>query len=307
MYYFNTKEIGDNLYGTATPIPFLVIINETLGYKMSVDIRCNGDYSYRITDPMLFYKNVCGNVSSYYDRSEIDGRLKGELLTALQPALGKLAAQRIEYFEIPAHTLEIADALNEILSKQWREKRGIEIVSFNIRSLSIPDEQRRKLTEWEETAMTTNPNTAAARIVGGQIDAMKTAAGNAGGAAVGFMGMNMAQGAVGTDAQSLFAMSAHQTAAPAADSWRCACGNTATGKFCTECGAKRPETNTADGWVCSCGAVNKGKFCSECGAKKPADAYTYRCDKCGWEPADPAHPPKFCPECGDAFDENDRT
>ena len=254
---------------------------------------------------------MCSNVSTQYDASELAPRLKSELMNALQPALATLSANKVQYYEIPAHTLEISDALNEQLSNIWRKKRGIEVFSFNINSLSIPEEQQKKITEWEENAMTTDPTTAAARLVGGQIDAMKTAAGNTAGAMTGFMGMGMAAGANGMNAQSLFAMG-QQPAAPqqpsAADSWKCSCGAIATGKFCPECGSKKPEPKpAADSWTCSCGAVNKGKFCSECGKPKPAGTPKYKCDKCGWEPADPAHPPKFCPECGDPFDENDRS
>ena len=266
--------------------------------------------------------SVCGNVESDYESTEIAPRLKGELMTALQPALATLSAKKIQYYGIPAHTLELSDALNDVLSKTWKEKRGIEVFSFNINSLSIPDDQRLKLTEWEENAMTTNPNTAAARLVGGQIDAMKAAANNNAGAMTGFMGMGMAMnagGMGGMNAQNLFAMGQQQNQAaapqpqaaatsasePAADSWKCQCGAAATGKFCQECGSPKPADS--DGWTCSCGTVNKGKFCQNCGAKKPAGAPLYRCDKCGWEPEDPAHPPKFCPECGDPFDDGDIT
>lgn len=348
VYYINTKEMGEILYGTATPVPFRVIVNEELGYKLSVDIRCNGNFTYRICDPLLFYTNVCGNVEQDYESSEISGRLKGELMTALQPALSKLSAKKVQYYEIPAHTQDLSDALNEVLSKTWKEKRGIEVFSFNINSLSIPEDQRKKINEWEENAMTTNPTTAAARLVGGQIDAMKAAAGNNAGAMTGFMGMGMAMnagGMGGMNAQNLFAMGQQQPQAapqqtapeqPQGDTWICSCGTTVNGKFCPECGSKKPEPKMepagswkckcgatatgkfcsecgspkpadSEGWICSCGTVNKGKFCQNCGAKKPQGALLYRCDKCGWEPEDPAHPPKFCPECGDPFDDADRT
>ena len=341
VYYFNTKEIGDNKFGTASPIPFRVV-DEEMGFRLSVDLRCNGVFSYKITDPMLFYTNVCSNISDTFDRSEIDGMLKGELMNALQPALAKIAAKKIAYYEIPAHTVEIADALNEVLSSQWRETRGIEVFSFAINSLTVPEDQRKKITEWEENAMTRDPLTAASRIVGSQADTMRMAASNENGALTGFMGMGMAMNQGGVNAQSLFAMGQQMQqqqpaqpapAAPAADSWKCSCGNTASGKFCTECGAKKPEPKPASdswkcscgatvsgkfctecgspkpaqpqGWTCRCGAVNQGKFCMECGAKKPAGAPLYRCDKCGWQPENPNNPPKFCPKCGDVFDDND--
>ncbi len=332
VYYFNTKEIMGNKYGTATPIPFRVVVNEQLGFKLSVDIRCNGEYTYKMVNPLLFYTSIAGNVSDEYAKDNLEDILRSELLSALQPALAKVAAQKIEYFELPAHTTEIRNALCEVLRPDWTETRGIEIVKLTINSLSIPDDQRKKITEWEETAMTTNPNVAGSRIVAAQADAMRSAASNEAGAMTGFMGMGMAMNQGGINAQQLFTMGQQQAQASAAepDSWKCSCGASATGKFCSSCGAKKPETEKADGWKCSCGAVvtgnfctecgakkpdegwkcscgavNKGKFCPECGAKKPEDAPLYRCDKCGWTPEDPKNPPKFCPECGDSFDEND--
>ncbi len=315
VYYFNTKEITDNKFGTANPVPFKVVINEQLGYKLSVDLRCNGVYSYKIVDPLLFYTNVSGNVADSYNRSEIDSMLKGELIMALQPALATLSANGVSYDQIPAHAKEVRDALNVELKSDWG-RRGIEVFSMNIGVPSIPEEQRKKIMEWEETSMTLNPNTAAARMVGGQISAMNTAAGNAGGAMNGFIGMGMAMNAGGMNAANLYAMGQQQpqqqaqpqqaaSSAPAAGAWKCECGSENTGKFCMNCGKPKPEPAAQDGWTCSCGAMNKGKFCQNCGKPKPAGAPLYKCDKCGWEPEDPAHPPKFCPECGDIFDEND--
>ncbi len=306
VYYFNTKEITGNKFGTSSPVPFRVTIDESQNYKLSVDLRCNGVYSYKISDPILFYTNVSGNVEYTYDRSELDDMLKSELLDALQPAFAQISAMRIMYSEIPAHTKEVTKALSEELKAEWNEKRGIELFSVSINGVSIPDDQRKKITEWEENVMTTNPNIAAARLVGGQTDAMRSAAANPNGVVGGFIGMGMAQNAGGANAANLFA--AGQQQAPqqpaSAAGWSCECGQSGnTGKFCTNCGKPKP---TEDGWTCSCGTLNKGKFCQNCGSPKPAGAPLYKCDKCGWEPEDPKNPPKFCPECGDVFDENDR-
>ncbi|MBE6687837.1 MAG: SPFH domain-containing protein [Ruminococcaceae bacterium] len=303
VYYFNTKEIMGNKYGTATPIPFKVVINEQMGLKLSVDIRCNGEYTYKLTNPLLFYTNIAGNVTDCYEKTEWEDILKASLLDALQPALAQISAKKIEYSELPAHTVEIRNALTEVLKTDWTETRGIELVKLTINSLSIPEDQRKKITEWEENAMTTNPMMAGSRLVGAQADAMRTAAANENGAMQGFMGMGMAMNAGGSNAQNLFAMGqqvAQQTAsASSADSWKCTCGTINTGKFCVNCGTAKPSNNS---WTCTCGKTNTTKFCSECGKPGPQG---FKCDKCGWEPKDMNNIPKFCPECGDKFDGND--
>ena len=315
VYYFNTKELIGNKYGTPSPVPFRVVDNN-VGLDMDIAIRCFGEYSYHVCDPILFYTNVSGNVSDLYTRDKLDGQLKTELLTALQPAFSKISDMGIRYSALPGHTLEMADALNEVLSSKWRNLRGIEIVSFGISSVKASEEDEAMIKQLQKEAARRNvlkdANSAAAEMAAAQADAMRTAAANSGGAAIGFMGMNMAQGAGGLNANQLYQMSAQQPApapapAPAADSWTCpSCGATVSGKFCPECGAKKPEPKPVDGWTCpTCGAVNKGKFCAECGTKKPAGIPQYKCDKCGWEPADPTKPPKFCPECGDPFDDGD--
>lgn len=302
VYYFNTKEITGNKFGTPAPVPFRVTLDESMNYKLSVDLRCNGVYSYKIADPLLFYTNVSGNVEYTYDRSELDDMLKSELLDALRPAFAKVSAMKIMYSEIPAHTKEVTGALAGELSSEWREKRGIELYAVSINGVSIPDDQRKKITEWEENLMTMNPNMAASRIVGSQADAMRTAAGNPNGAAAGFFGMGMAGNAGGANAANLFAMGANTENSAPKTGWTCSCGAVNTGKFCSECGKPQP----SGGWTCECGTANTGKFCSNCGKPNPGAALKYKCNKCGWVPEDPENPPKFCPECGDAFDGNDR-
>ncbi len=311
VYYFNTRELVGNKYGTPSPVPFRVV-DANIGLDVDISIRCFGEYSYRIMNPILFYTNICGNVTGAYKRSQIDSQLKTELLTALQPAFARISDMGIRYSALPGHTQEMADALNEVLSAKWRDLRGIEIVSFGVSSVKASEEDEAMIKELQRNATFRNPNMAAAHLVGAQAAAMQAAASNQNaGAAMAFMGMNMAGQAGGFNAQGLYQMgqqpAAQPAAAPAADAWTCpSCGKTATGKFCPECGAKKPEPAAVDYWTCgSCGAKNKGKFCSECGAKKPAGVPQYRCDKCGWQPADPTRPPRFCPECGDPFDAGD--
>ena len=348
IYYFNTKELMGNKYGTPSPVPFRVV-DHNIGLDTDISIRCFGEFSYRICDPMLFYKNVCGNVSENYTRDNLDGQMKTELLTALGPAFAKISEKGIRYSALPGHTFEIAEALNEVLTPKWRNLRGVEIVSFGVSNVNASPEDEAMIKDLQRSAVYRNANMAAAKMVDAQAEAMKAAAGNPNGAMMGFMGMGMAQQAGGMNAAQLFQMGQQQAAqqqaqqlvdaqakamanAAAANSWKCACGATATGKFCPECGAKKPEPKSVNGWKCSCGAIATGKFCPECGSPKPADdgSWTcscgqkntgkfcpncgskkpagipqYRCDKCGWQPADPTKAPRFCPECGDPFDNGD--
>ena len=297
IYYFNTKELIGNKYGTPSPVPFRVV-DQRAGIDIDVGIRCFGEYSYHISNPMLFYTNVCGNVSEAYTRDRLDSQLKTELLTALQPAFARIGEDGIRYSQLPGHTLELADALNEVLSKKWRDLRGIEIVSFGVSSVTADEEDEKMLKELQRNAAFMDPTRAAAHLVGSQGDAMKMAANNQGGAAMAFMGMNMAGQAGGMNAGNLFAMGQQQAAqqaaaqpAPAAPAgWTCACGHAGnTGKFCAECGQPKPAP--AGEWKCACGAVNTGKFCAECGQPKPAsDEWTCACGT--------VNKGKFCANCG---------
>ena len=354
VYYFNTKEIMGNKFGTPSPIIFEVM-NKRLGMSRTVNVRCNGVYSYTISDPLLFYTRVCGNVEQDYTRDKIDEQLKAEFVSALQPAFGALAELELRPAQIPAKANELKKAMNEALQAEWVD-RGIAVAKIALNPITLNPEDMKKIQEMEDS-MTYGQN---AFMMGGRMttataNAMETAAGNTAGAMTGFMGMGMAGGAMGggfnqaqnfyqmgmqqqqqqmaqQQAQQLVDAQAQAIANAASGGWKCSCGATATGKFCPECGAKKPEPKPANGWkckcgatvtgkfcpecgspkpaddgswTCACGAVNKGKFCAECGSKKPAGIPQYRCDKCGWQPADPTKAPRFCPECGDPFDNGD--
>jgi len=292
VYYINVKEVPGNKYGTANPVPFRVV-DKNIGLDVDIEVRCHGEYSYKIMDPVLFYTNVAGNVTDEYKRDAIDSQLKSELLTALQPAFAKISELGIRYSALPGHTSEMADALNDILSKKWGELRGIQIVSFGVSSVSASEEDEKMIKELQKSAINRDPNMAAATLVGAQADAMRSAASNTStGPMMAFAGMNMAGQAGGMNAQSLFAMGqqnaqAQAQAAPAGG-WTCSCGTVNTGKFCSNCGSAQPAP--AGSWKCECGTDNTGKFCSNCG--KPAPAADWTCE-CGT-----VNTGKFCSNCG---------
>lgn len=305
IYYFNTKEILENRFGTPNPVPFRVV-DSKIGLDIDVSIRCSGVYSYKIADPLLFYSNVCGNVEQEYSREELDATLKTEFISALQPAFGHLSELELRPNQIVTHNTDLENAMNTALSEKWGALRGLKVVSIALGSVTLPDEDAELIKQAQRTAIMRDPT----------------------------MGQQQQEQQAQQMAAQQAAQQAVQQPAPQADGWKCSCGNFVTGKFCPECGSKKPEPQPApgawkckcgatatgkfcpecgspkpveeEGWTCSCGSVNKGKFCQNCGAKKPEGAPLYRCDKCGWEPEDPTHPPKFCPECGDIFDENDR-
>lgn len=267
IYFFNTKELTGNKFGTASPVPFRVI-DQRAGIDIDISVRCFGEYSFRITNPIQFYTNNAGNFQDIYTTDMLASQMRSELLSALQPSFAKISENGIRYSQLPAHTTELCDALKEELSEKWTKERGIEIESIAISSVTADPEDEKMLKEMQRNAAYTNPNLAAATLVGAQAEAMKTAAGNAAGAMNGFMGMNFAANAGGANIENLYA--AGQTQQPAqttTSGWTCPkCGTTNTGKFCSNCGSEKP----AGEWFCpQCGTKNTGNFCSNCGTKKP--------------------------------------
>jgi membrane protease subunit (stomatin/prohibitin family) len=296
IYYINTKEFTGNPYGTPAPVPFRVV-DSNIGLDMDISVGCFGEFSYRITNPLLFYANVCGNVEDAYLRKQLDGQLKSELLTALQPAFAAISQTGIRYSSLPLHTEELSEKLNEILSAKWKNLRGIELSSLGISSIKATEKDEQLIKELQRYAALKDPGLSAAQLVSAQSSALQQAAGNEqAGPAFAFMGMNMAAQAGGAKAQDLFAMAESGKPASSPDTWTCECGNVTSDPFCSRCGRKRPEAKT---WKCICGRENDSLFCPSCGRKKP-EANGYLCSKCGYhlETEEEMH---FCPKCGNPF------
>ena len=322
VYFINTLEVRENLWGTASTIPFF-IHDQVTGFQGDINLQARGEYSFRISDPVRFYDSIASAFSGEaYNKKELQSIMKSDFMTALQPAIGSLSdyGVGIRYSAITTKTDILVELINEKLSKKWGELRGMEVVDITFESIKATEEDEKRIKQFQDTAVYTNVNMAAARMTTATANAMESAAANEqAGPMMAFAGMNMAQMTGGANTSNLFAMAQQQNAAqaaaqpapapapapaaaPAANSWTCKCGTVNTGKFCANCGEKKPDE---EGWTCKCGTVNKGNFCQNCGEKRPAGAPLYKCDKCGWEPEDPHNPPKFCPECGDVFDDGD--
>ena len=278
IYYFNTKEIVGNKYGTPSPVPFRVV-DEKINLDVDISVRCFGEYTYRIVNPLLFYTNVCGNITGEYTREQLDSQMKSELLTALQPAFARISDKGIRYSALPAHTTELAEALKTELTATWRDFRGIELQQIGVSSIKASEEDEERIKQLQLSAALKDPTMAGATLVNAQANAMQAAAENSGGAALGFMGYNMAQQAGGLNAQQLYQLGANASApAPAAQ----------------------------EGWNCPrCNTFNTGNFCTQCGEKRPEPAKRVKCAKCGWEPSAQDQTPNFCPNCGDPIGPDD--
>lgn len=261
VYYINTKEIMGNKVGVGE-VPF-----RDSEFGFTIMLKGYGTYSYRITDPIMFYANVCGNVQDVFRRSQIDEQLKTEVQHNLQPALGKIALKGIAYDQLPLYTNEIADQLNQELTEDWVQNRGISVVAVALASITPDAESARKIAQFQESRVYTNTRMMGARLGGAQANAMENASKNDAGAMTGFMGLGMAQQAGGANVASFFENSP-EPAPAAANGWSCpACGSKNSGNFCQNCGAKKPEGGET--WTCACGTASQGKFCPNCGAKKP--------------------------------------
>ncbi|HBY32622.1 MAG TPA: hypothetical protein DEG74_02510 [Clostridiales bacterium] len=313
VYFVNMLEMVDNKFGTAAPLPY-----DDPTYR-GIYIRMNGTFSFKIVDPVTFFKNIAGNVSGDYRRDELmgkngqPGQAKAEFLMYLGEALNKMGAggEEVQYNRLQSQQVKLAKYMNEVLDEDWLQGRGMIVEKVAVMSVTPDDESRKRIQDMDDGLMFgNNPQMAAGYQIKGSVDAMKTAAGNQAGAGNAMMGLGLVGGFNGSamnpgnqgmaflQQQQMMQQQQQmqQAAAPAAAAgWACACGATGNqGKFCAECGKPKPVEDA--GWTCECGATgNKGKFCAECGKPKPVENAGWTCPKCGAT----GNSGKFCGECGE--------
>lgn len=298
VYFFNIKEILDNKFGTPAPVPYKdwghpIMNARTNSYlAMSVEVKCFGKYTFRITDPFLFMSQIAGT-ADVYRKADLVEQMRSEVIGAFSNVMNSLGSDKykIEVLELPNKTDEIKQIMDENVFDEPIRKRGISLVSFIVESLTLDDKSKEKIDNYEIGGDAYQQQGV---MTGAYANAVQNAANNANGAANGFMGigmMNMASGgAFGGVAQGNGAKPMQPQADVAASAQQPVKPQTPTDQ---QPPVEAPATQSNSTWKCSkCGNENTGKFCTECGTKKSEEKF---CSKCGNKLAADA---KFCPECG---------
>lgn len=277
VFYINLQEIKGIRFGTSSPLNYFDNF-----YNAELFLRAHGNYSLRITDPILFYTNAIPKNKSQVDINDINEQYLAEFLTALQTAINKMSAdgERISY--VPSKSMELSKYMGTVLDDSWRELRGMEIVSVAVASISYTDDSVKLINMRNQGAMLGDPSIREGYVQGSVARGMESAGSNAAGATTGFVGMGMGMNAGGgylNQASQNNQQQMQQQQAPA--------------------------QSNADHWDCpQCGTSNTGKFCSNCGTPKPTSegpSLKMKCSDCG-EVIDLANGiPKFCPNCGKPF------
>lgn len=294
VFYINLQEIKGIKFGTRNPVNYY-----DLFYNAELFLRAHGTYSIKIKNPLTFYSEAIPKNDDRVEIEEINEQYLSEFLEAFQSAINQMSADGVRISFVASKGRELSKYMADILDADWGEMRGIEIQSVGISSISYDEESTKLINMRNQGAMLGDPTVREGYVQGSVARGIEAAGSNANGSMAGFMGVGMGMqsttGFMGAASQSNQAQMAREyarPAQPAADTWKCSCGNDNTGKFCSNCGKPKPETST---WKCSCGNDNTGNFCSNCGKPKPTKL---KCASCGYEP-DPEDPtPKFCPECG---------
>lgn len=267
VYFINLQEIKGIKFGTPNPINYFDQF-----YNAELFLRAHGTYSIKVTDPILFYAEAVPKNADHIEVEDINGQYLSEFLEALQSSINQMSADGIRISYVASKGRELGQYMADVLDDQWRAGRGMEIQSVGIASISYDEESKSLIQMRNQGAMLSDPGIREGYVQGAAARGIEAAGSNANGSLAGFMGMGMGMNTAGgfmgaASAANANQMQMNQAAknAGAQETWTCSCGSVNTGKFCPDCGSKKPEGP----WTCGCGAVNTGKFCSECGKPRP--------------------------------------
>lgn len=292
VFYINLQEIRGIKFGTRNALQYFDGF-----YNAELFVRCHGAYSIKITDPLKFFMEAVPRNVQHLEFSEMGEQFNSEFLTALQAAIGQMAVDGVRISALPSKTMELSKYMANVLDEDWKQARGMEIVSVGVSSISYDDESKALINMRNQGAMMSDANIREGYVQSSIAKGLQDAGSNTAGAGQAFMAMGMGMQGAGnfmasasaTNAQQMQQQQMQQQTQQAAGSWTCSCGAVSQGKFCTNCGSKKPEP--AGSWTCSCGAANTGNFCTNCGGRKPNDG-TWICN-CGTQ-----NTGNFCTNCG---------
>ena len=265
VFFINLQEIKGIKYGTTNPINYF----DTF-YNAELFLRCHGNYSIKITDPVLFYSEVIPKNESRVEFTDISSQYQSEFMTALSSSINQMSQDGIRISFAASKGVELSKYMQSALDDDWKKNRGMEVQSVGI-DISYDDESKKLINMRNEGAMLSDAGIREGYVQGSIARGLEAAGSNQNGAAATFMGMGMGMNAGGSYMAQASSNNMQQMAGAAAVSvsgqqtaggWKCSCGATNTGKFCSNCGQPKPDGGS---WTCSCGAVNTGKFCSNCG------------------------------------------
>lgn len=238
VMYLDTKEHFGNRFSLAVP---LSVTDKNTGFEYFATVNMAGVFSYRITHPEVFYKNICGNSTGTVYHTLVQPQLEAEFKTAATVALDKICGNGVEPTDLAASTGEICDAIQEAMTEKWVSLRGFTVTSVAMDTIGIQEEDLRAFQTIQRAKMLTDPAMAAATLTAAQADAMRAAASNPNGA--GFIGMAAVINTGTPQPASTTPKPANmflQKDTNKPSLWRCQCGSMNTTNFCEKCGAKRP-------------------------------------------------------------------
>lgn len=276
IFYINLQEIKGIRFGTASPLNYFDNF-----YNAELFLRAHGTYSIKITDPILFYKNAIPHDRTQVEIDDINEQYLAEFLTALQTSINQMSAdgERISY--VPSKSMALSKYMSQVLDDEWRDLRGMEIVSVAVASISYTDDSMKLINMRNQGAMLGDPGIREGYVQGAVAEGIKNAGSNPNGATNGFMGVNLGMNAAGgfmnQASQNNHAQMQQQ---------------------------QQQQQQHTDSWSCpQCGQENHGKFCSNCGTPKPSttSSIQMKCAACEAVVDLSNGVPKFCPECGQPF------